>query len=66
MVDQSAPVEATLKIVDALQSANKDFDLVLLPNPSHGYLVHCAWDYLVERLLGVIPPSGFELSTSFD
>ena len=66
MVDPLAPAEGTLRIIDALQTANKDFDMVLLPNPAYGYLVHCAWDYLVEHLLGVEPPAEFKLTTAFD
>ena len=66
MVDPLAPAEGTLRIIDALQTANKDFDMVLLPNPAYGYLVHCAWDYLVEHLLEVEPPAEFKLTTAFD
>ena len=47
MIDALAPAEGTLRIVDALQTANKDFDLLLLPNPAYGYTVKRAWDYLV-------------------
>ncbi|MDB9952359.1 S9 family peptidase [Porticoccaceae bacterium] len=66
MVDVLAPVEGTLRIVDALQAANKDFDMVLLPNPAYGYMVCRAWDYLVEHLLSTRPPRDFKLSTIFD
>lgn len=66
MVDPLAPVEGTLRIIDALQAANKDFDMVLLPNPAPGYLIRCAWDYLVENLLGVEPPEDFKLTTFSD
>ena len=66
MIDALAPAEGTLRIVDALQTANKDFDLLLLPNPAYGYTVKRAWDYLVEHLLGLQPPEDFKLTTSFD
>ena len=66
MVDPLAPAEGTLRIIDALQAANKDFDMVLLPNPAPSYLIRCAWDYLVEHLLGIKPPEDFKLKTFFD
>ncbi|ETN92522.1 Prolyl tripeptidyl peptidase precursor [Gammaproteobacteria bacterium MOLA455] len=66
MIDPLAPAEGTLRIIDALQTANKDFDLLLLPNPAYGYTVKRAWDYLVEHLLGLEPPEDFKLTTSFD
>ena len=66
MIDALAPAEGTLRIVDALQTANKDFDLLLLPNPAYGYTVKRALDYLVEHLLGLQPPDDFKLTTSFD
>ena len=66
MVDSLAPSEGTLRIINALQTANKDFDMVLLPNPAHGYLIRCAWDYFVEHLLDMSPPKDFLLTTVFD
>ena len=66
MVDPLAPAEGTLRIIDALQTANKDFDMVLLPNPAPSYLIRCAWDYLVEHLLEEEPPEDFKLTTFFD
>lgn len=60
-----APVEGTLRIVDALEKNNKDFDLLLLPTLAHGYMVRRAWDYLVKNLLEVEPPTEFKLNTIF-
>jgi dipeptidyl-peptidase 4 len=59
------PVE-TMRFVDALIKANKDFDMLLVPNMYHGegrnfYLVRRRWDYFVEHLLGVAPPKNFEI-----
>ena len=54
----------TFRVVEALQKANKDFDLMLLPNLSHGislYLVRRAWDYFVRHLLHEEPPKGISL-----
>jgi dipeptidyl aminopeptidase/acylaminoacyl peptidase len=59
---------ATVRFVDALMKAHKDFDMLLVPNMFHGesgehdrYLVRRRWDYFVEHLLGVDPPRGFEI-----
>ncbi|HVZ77812.1 MAG TPA: DPP IV N-terminal domain-containing protein [Gemmatimonadaceae bacterium] len=65
MDDNVSPVNSLL-VVDALIKANKDFDLLVLPNRNHGfgnepYVVRRTWDYFVQNLLGVTPPPGFEL-----
>ena len=57
-----------MRFADALMKANKNFDMLLVPNMYHGesgdhalYLVRRRWDYLVEHLLGVTPPANFEI-----
>jgi dipeptidyl aminopeptidase/acylaminoacyl peptidase len=58
-----------LLVVDALIKANKDFDLLLLPNQHHGYgaetnyMTRRRWDYFVRWLEGAEPPQEFELKT---
>ncbi|HXY19381.1 MAG TPA: prolyl oligopeptidase family serine peptidase, partial [Gemmatimonadales bacterium] len=64
--DDNVPPYNTLLVVDALIKANKDFDLLLLPNRRHGfgsepYMIRRRWDYFVRYLLGAEPPSGYEL-----
>ena len=50
-IAESVPPNNTLLVVDALIKANKDFDLVLLPNQRHGYgdaanyMTRRRWDY---------------------
>jgi dipeptidyl-peptidase 4 len=69
MVDNSAPPAATFRVIEALHKANRDFDLLLLPNIGHavnGYIIRRAWDYLVRHLQGVTPPNDFKLTTAFD
>ena len=70
--DNVHPVE-TMRFVDALMKANKSFDMLFVPNMFHGesgehasYLVRRRWDYFVQNLLGVIPPSNFELKEDRD
>jgi dipeptidyl-peptidase-4 len=65
--DNVHPVE-TMRLADALMKANKDFDMLFVPNMFHGesgehahYLVRRRWDYFVQHLLGVIPPANFEV-----
>jgi dipeptidyl-peptidase-4 len=62
--DNVHPVE-TMRFVDALIKANKNFDMLFVPNMYHGeanlYLVRRRWDYFVQFLLGVTPPQNFEL-----
>jgi dipeptidyl-peptidase-4 len=62
--DNVHPVE-TMRFVDALIKANKTFDMLLVPNMYHGesngYLARRRWDYFVQYLLGVTPPTNFEI-----
>ena len=65
-MDNNVPPYNTLLVVNELIKANKDFDLLLLPNRNHGfgneaYMVRRRWDYFVRYLLGGEPPSGYEL-----
>ena len=65
-MDSNVPPYNTLLVVDELIKANKDFDLLLLPNRNHGfgneaYMVRRRWDYFVRYLLGAEPPAGYEL-----
>ena len=65
-MDNNVPPYNTLLVVNELIKANKDFDLLLLPNRNHGfgneaYMVRRRWDYFVRYLLGAVPPSGYEL-----
>ena len=65
-MDNNVPPYNTLLVVDALIKANKDFDLLLLPNRDHGfgndpYMIRRRWDYFVRYLMGAEPPRGYEL-----
>ena len=65
-MDTNVPPYNTLLVVNELIKANKDFDLIMLPNRGHGfgsepYMVRRRWDYFVRYLLGVEPPKGYEL-----
>ena len=64
-MDTNVPHSNTMLVVDALIAANKDFDLLLLPNRGHGfgnepYMMRRRWDYFVRHLLGAAPPPEYE------
>lgn len=64
MLDTNVHPSSTLLVVEALIEADKDFDLVVLPNAGHGfgnrrYFMKRRWDYFVEHLRGLEPPSSF-------
>lgn len=61
MMDTNVHPSNTLLVVEALINAEKDFDLVVLPNASHGFgnrrfFMKKRWDYFVEHLAGQVPP----------
>ena len=66
-LDDNVPPYNTLLVVDELIKANKDFDLLLLPNQHHGYgsatlyMTRRRWDYFVRYLLGAEPPHEYAL-----
>jgi dipeptidyl-peptidase 4 len=65
-LDDNVPPYNTLLVVNELIKANKDFDLIMLPNRHHGfgnepYMVRRRWDYFVRYLMGAEPPKEFEL-----
>jgi dipeptidyl aminopeptidase/acylaminoacyl peptidase len=66
-MDANVPPNSTLLVVEALIKANKDFDLLLIPNAGHGYgdaanyMTRRRWDYFVKNLLGVEPPTEYRL-----
>lgn len=70
-MDDNVPPNNTLLVVDALIKANKDFDLLMIPNARHGYgsasfyMTRRRWDYFVRYLLGAEPPKEYELKPKF-
>ena len=66
-MDDNVPPNNTLLVVDALIKANKDFDLLMLPNQRHGYgnasnyMTRRRWDYFVRYLLGAEPPPNYQM-----
>ncbi|MCQ3804420.1 MAG: DPP IV N-terminal domain-containing protein [bacterium] len=72
-LDDNVNPAATMQLVDALIAANRDFDLLVLPNRNHDfagtwgtwsedpYFTRRRWDYFVEHLMGEQPPPGYQV-----
>jgi dipeptidyl aminopeptidase/acylaminoacyl peptidase len=67
-MDDNVPPSNTMLVVDALIKANKDFDLVLIPNATHfygdavPYMRRRRWDYFVRYLAGGFPPKEYQMT----
>jgi dienelactone hydrolase len=72
LMDNNVPPQNTLLVVEALERANKDYDLVVFPNSPHGYgqyspyMMRRRWDYFVKNLMGATPPKEYVLKTKTD
>jgi pimeloyl-ACP methyl ester carboxylesterase len=66
-MDENVHVSQTLSLADALIRANRDFELLIVPNEghsilmTHGYTQRRIWDFFVRHLLREIPPRNFDL-----
>ena len=67
-MDDNVPPYNTYLVVEALQKANKDFDLVVFPNARHGYgeqsdyMTRRRWDYFGKNLMGAEVPKEFKIN----
>lgn len=67
-LDDNVSPTLTMRLADALIKANKDFDLLILPNENHqtayksAYFIRRKWDYFVRHLLGADPPTGYRIT----
>ena len=61
-LDTNVDPASTMQVVNALNEAEKDYDLLFMPGKGHGigsssqYAVRRQRDFLVRHLLGVQPP----------
>jgi dipeptidyl-peptidase-4 len=68
-MDNNVPLNNTLLVVEALIKANKDFDLLIIPNVAHGYgeasqyMMRRRWDYFVKNLADNVPPHEYEMKS---
>ncbi len=62
-MDEGVSPQLTLRLVDRLIAANKDFDLLIVPGAEHTfigyqhYVIRRRWDFLVRHLLRKEPPA---------
>ncbi|UAY56400.1 S9 family peptidase [Arachidicoccus terrestris] len=72
LMDDNVPPSNTMLVVEALEKAGKDFDLIVFPNSRHGYGVYSnymmrrRWDYFVRNLAGKQPPKEFKIEYKRD
>jgi len=65
-LDENVPPLASLRLVDALIKANKDFDFLMVPNADHfldavPYYQRRRWDFFVRELLHETPPAAYPM-----
>ena len=81
-MDDNVSPDLTMQMANALIAADKDFDMLILPNRNHlmvdlgkgtaalpsydPYFIRRRWDYFVQNLLGVTPPADFHLTQTRD
>ncbi len=69
-MDDNVPPYNTYLVVEQLQKANKDFDLVVFPNARHGYgadalyMTRKRWDYFGKNLMGAEVPKEYKIVTT--
>lgn len=70
-MDENVHPALTLQLVDALIRANKNFDLLVMPDRSHDfstdpYFLRRRWDYFVRHLLLAEPPDDYKIGRWLD
>lgn len=71
-MDDNVPPNNTLLVVEALMKANKNFDMIMIPNVHHGYgemtqyITRRRWDYFVKWLAGGTPPENYQMRSYAD
>ena len=72
LMDDNVPPSNTMLVVEALEKAGKDFDLIVFPNSPHvygpytNYMMRRRWDYFVRYLMGKEPPKEFKIEYTGD
>jgi len=66
-MDENAFPAVTLQLCDALNRANRTYDLLYMPNGTHfygndPYFLRRLWDYFVEHLMGEEPPPNYAIA----
>jgi dipeptidyl aminopeptidase/acylaminoacyl peptidase len=63
-VDENAYPAATVRMIQALNAANKSYELIMFPNGTHAfardpYFIRRRWDFFVRHLQQVEPPKDY-------
>jgi dipeptidyl aminopeptidase/acylaminoacyl peptidase len=72
LMDNNVPPYNTFLVIEALEKANKDYDLVVFPDSPHGYgangpyMMRRRWDYFVTNLMGGVPPHEYQMKPKTD
>lgn len=67
-LDDSFSPHLTMRLVERLIAADKDFELLIVPGSDHAfvgydhYLNRRRWDFLVRHVRGAEPPDGYRLT----
>ena len=61
-LDDNVNPYGSMRFINALVAADKDFDLLILPGANHDlmnrpYVIRRKWDYFVRHLMGEAPPA---------
>ena len=64
-LDDNVNPYGSMRFINALVAADKDFDLLVLPGANHDlmnkpYVLRRKWDYFVRHLMGAAPPASTE------
>ncbi|TAJ11636.1 Xaa-Pro dipeptidase [Marinilabiliaceae bacterium JC017] len=66
-MDQNVNPTASRRFAAELMKANKDFELVIVPNLDHigvlynNYVIRKRWDFFVEKLMGTAHPKEYDI-----
>jgi dipeptidyl aminopeptidase/acylaminoacyl peptidase len=65
-LDDNVHPTNTLRLANELIAANKNFDMLVLPDRGHDlihdpYVIRRLWDYMVVNLLGAEPPADYQI-----
>ena len=66
-MDDNVHPHLTMRLVDRLIAANKDFELLIVPGAEHffvgymGYVYRRRWDFFVRHLMGAEPPASYRI-----
>ena len=67
-MDNNVNPAASMRMADALIAANKDFELLLIPNCNHGtvyynkYFLRKRWDFFVKHLMHQNAPKNYKIN----